>query len=147
MDHNKINLFSLNDQELSEHERQEILMHIEVCNDCNGKLKTWNSASNILSRLPEPEYSSSFVNSVMEKLPNSHEKGFFSLFGINPWLIPSLAVATLVLLFYMPLLSKQATINTENLLLAELPDDTYNWAFSTTEPDINLLFGSSSEEL
>ena len=37
--------------------------------------------------------------------------------------------------------------STENLLLAELPDDAYNWAFSTSEPDLNLLFDSTTEEL
>lgn len=145
MDHNKINLFALNDHELSEFERQEILMHIEICNDCNSTLKTWNSANKVLSKIIEPEYSASFVVNVMNKLPDSYKKKS-SLFS-SQWLIPGFAIAVLVLLFCIPLISNKTDITTENLLLAELPDDTYNWAFSTTTPDIDLLFSSSAEEL
>lgn len=149
MDHNKIkeDLFTFNDQDFPEHERQEILMHLEICTECNHELKAWNSANRILSKLSEPEYSTSFVNSVMKRLPDSDKKGFLSFLKFNQWLIPAAATA-LILLFCIPLLSKQTTINTENLLLAELPDDTDNWAFSSNEnPDINILFGISQEEL
>lgn len=154
MDHERIKerIFESLDKELPEHEREEISMHLKSCKECSHEMDNWKLTSLMLSKISKPQDSNLFINSVMNKITAPHKEPV-SLFKFNPWLIPTFAVSALVLVC-IPLVTQKNTAistaistSTENLLLAELPDDVYNWAFSTSEPDLNLLFGSTTEEL
>ncbi len=146
MDHYiiKEKLLSYLDTEIPEQEYMEIMFHAEHCSDCSNTLALWDSARKMLSYLPDAEPPKSLVDNVMKSIKPA-EKSKSSVFV--QWLKPTLAFGTACLLLISFINKKENTVTTENLLLSDISDETISWAFSPSDPDINLLLNTTEEEL
>ena len=134
MDHDwfKTRLLELQDAELPELERQQILQHAQACPSCREELERWKVTQQALSGLLKVSPSDVFVERIMSKVETSPapqlplcRRGFLEKLAswVPEWLYPELGLAAAAVILFFTLTSlQQVPVSTEALLLNRLPE-------------------------
>lgn len=142
MDHNalKEKLFLYLDEETSADEKREISFHLNGCSECRQILDRLKQMKTALTKT-ELEPSGTFVYKVMGRLaPQEAAAVPFELPGFLKWLLPTAGYALAIILMVNAIASRQTPVNTETILLTDVPSKA-QWSFSDQSPEINNLMG------
>ena len=142
MDHQilKEKLFFYKDPETSEIDRCAVALHLEGCEECRGIVKRLEQIQTKLSQTtlkPSPN----FVFQVMERLePQTSEKAVqptvFPAF--LKWLFPALGYSFAVVLMFVVITHREMPVNTETILLSDMPQAS-QWTLGSQAPDAGAL--------
>ncbi len=143
MDHDwfRERLLDLQDAELPEEERRQVLRHAENCPACREQLEHWKQTRRVLSEIAGPAPSEAFVGRVMTAVqgvpsPQREEwRGRYSVLRVPEWFYPEIGLAAAALaLFMLSLFQQEAplSVSSEVLLLSRMPQDS-QWV-SRSEP-------------
>jgi hypothetical protein len=151
MDHEKIQelLWTADDPGMSSQDRLALSEHLKTCTSCR-KLQSRQSAFQKAAKRPDASKDSSiFVYKVMERL---HEKpettAAKTKIFIPRWLFPTVGYGLVGLLMWVAIIARQPLINSQMILLADIPSHA-QWEFSETPNTQNMLAvngGSSNED-
>lgn len=120
------------DAELPQEERTEIEKHLPLCEECRGILKRAEALGAAMMRASaDGGPSDVFVRQVMTRLarmdqPEPAPRGPVFL----RWLFPALGYSFALLLMFVAIAHREPYINTESVLLADIPQNS-QWAFSS----------------
>ncbi len=145
----KEKLWMFYDPELSESDRKQIASHLESCRECRRALERWQKIQGVLSRPQDRPPSEVFVGEVMNRLaaPEAgREPGRASRqWELPQWLFPALGYGFAFFLMMVAIETRQAPVNTEAVLLADVPSST-QWTFAKEQPDVHQLWSSVKED-
>lgn len=138
MDHEtlKEKLFFYKDPETPEAERQSIAAHLQTCEECRVTLKNWEKLQAKFSQ-SVLKSSPNFVFQVMERLqPETQQApaGAGLISSLFRWLFPALGYSFAIVLMFVVITHREAPVNTEALLLADMPNAS-QWALGNQSPD------------
>lgn len=159
MKHSEIQdkLFFLQDPELPETERAEILMHIQSCESCRGTSSRWKSVQLQFQKQELPQYSERFVRKVMDRLealenPPAPVYSPAPSRGIFARMLPVFGYGLAFFLMFLAISYRESAtghespVNIEDVLLSDVPQSS-KWTFSAEPPDTNNLLPTQEEEL
>ena len=130
----KDKLFEYMDNELDEVSSIEITNHLEGCNECKGLVANYSLFKNAASLASTHEPPVNLANNIMVRIKKGNVlqgllKQVVNIFSFKP-IIPKLAYLTSVIILIAMIVPKPVPVDTQMLLLAGIPDQTYYWAFS-----------------
>ncbi len=159
MDHQAIReqLLAMHDAELSEVERSEIVRHLDRCAECRQIASRWTSTRKALASALRTGDSEAFVGRVMRGIEPStsataarEPSGLRRLVGrwrLPGWLMPELGVGLAALLFVLVVpQSPAASVSTEAILLAEVPEES-RWVYAAEAPHVGAVLEVGLEEI
>ena len=151
MDHRMAHelVWMLEDQELSQTQRQEVLAHVETCGECSTRLTQWRAAQRLITRVWHPDSSEAFVASVMGRLPSASSPSLRPArvrWSVPWWLVQQIGMGVAGFVLAIGLVAQRPPIpvTTETLLMAGSPEGA-RWEFSRQIPDPALLLDVTKE--
>lgn len=148
MDHQEIEekILRVDDAELSIAERREITEHLGSCEACRKILKNCERTRFVIqAAVPTP--SEHFVAHVMGRLTELERQAERAEPRISPilkWLVPAIGYGFAVFLMFVAIAYREPAVNTEDLLLADVPQ-TVQWVFVRESPEVNKLLNAGRE--
>ena len=116
--HDSEKLQAYYDGELPPAERAQMQEHIKSCADCRHAVERWREVARTLLEPPILRPSDRFVAAVMEDIDALERPVAERAAWLPGWLVPSLALAASVLIFYLSLPSSPFNFDSETMLLS-----------------------------
>jgi anti-sigma factor RsiW len=126
-------LYVYRDPETGDEERREIAAHLEACEGCRLDLARWEQIQARVSQCT-PAPSPAFVYQVMDRLEPQPKHAPSAALGFLRWLFPALGYGMALGLMFAVITSRELPVNTEAILLADLPGMD-QWTLGNQEPD------------
>ena len=125
------------DPETPEAERLVLTTHLESCEECRNALKQWEQVQTKFTQTALKP-SSAFVFQVMERLEPQEKEASALTPGLFPsllrWLFPALGYSFALALMFVVITHREMPVNTEAILLADLPHAS-QWTLGNQTPD------------
>ena len=151
MDHRMAHelVWMLEDQELSQTQRQKVLTHVETCGECSTQLTQWRAAQRLITRVLHPDPSEAFVASVMNRLPSASAPSLRPArvrWSVPWWLVQQIGMGVAGFVLAIGLVAQRPPIlvTTETLLMAGSPEGARR-EFSRQIPYPELLLNVAKE--
>lgn len=151
MNHDEIKdrLLSFEDAELDPREKVLLAEHLKDCGECRARLESWKQSSRALTDVKDPAPSEKFVLNVMQNVEALEAKSHYG-WKIPEWLLPAagyaFAAVLMIVVVNRPLFAEDTAVNTEEVLLADMPEQTQwvlaNESNNDVAPLINIVEGS-----
>ncbi len=150
MEHQEIKdkLFEFRGREMSEDERREIAVHLELCSECRTLFSRWERTGAMLRRVPFPQNSEDFTSRVMGRLEAMEEPAEEPAFRwqLPRWIIMGLGYSFGVFLMFAAIANRQPIVNADTVLQADMPQST-QWTYAAENPESGQVMDYIKEEL